>query len=40
MATKIINRDNEYKKIVIVTREVLELAPGEEIEFDGDVELV
>ena len=40
MATKITNADGDYKKIVIVTREVVDLAPGEEIEFEGDLELV
>ena len=40
MTTKILNTDGDYKKIVIVTREIVELAPGEEIEFEGDLELV
>ena len=40
MSTKIKNTDEVTKKIVIVTREIIDLAPGEEIEFDGDLELV
>ena len=40
MATKISNVENSPKKIVLVSREVVELAPGEEIVFDGDIELI
>jgi hypothetical protein len=40
MAVKITNTDGNYKQVVIVTREIVELAPGEEIEFEGDLELV
>ena len=40
MSTKVKNTDNDNKRIVIVTREIVELAPGEEIEFEGDLELV
>jgi len=40
MATKIKNMENVSKKIVIVTRETVMLDPGEEIEFNGDIELV
>ena len=40
MATKIVNTEMSPKKIVLVTREVVELGPGEEIIFDGDIELI
>ena len=40
MSTKIINTNDDNMQIVIVTREVVELAPGEELEFEGDLELV
>ena len=39
MRTKIKNTSNEPKKIYIVTREEVILEPGEELEFDGDIEL-
>jgi len=39
MRTKIKNTSNNVRKIVIVTRESVELEPGDEIEFDGDLEL-
>jgi uncharacterized cupredoxin-like copper-binding protein len=39
MNTKIKNTSNEAKDVIIVTRESVRLAPGEEIEFDGDLEL-
>ena len=39
MSTKIKNTSKEPKDVVIVTRESVQLAPGEEIEFDGDLEL-
>jgi hypothetical protein len=39
MRTKVKNTTNEPKTIYIVTREEVVLEPGEEIEFDGDVEL-
>ena len=38
--TTIINTDKKPKQVVLVTRELIELAPGEKIEFDGDIELV
>jgi len=38
--TTIVNTDRKPKQIVLVTRELVELAPGEKIEFDGDLELV
>jgi hypothetical protein len=37
--TKIKNIGSIRKKIFIVTREKVELEPGEEIEFDGEIEL-
>jgi hypothetical protein len=37
---KIINTDSKSIVIVLVTREVVQLAPGEVLEFEGDVELV
>lgn len=37
---KVKNTTNEKKSLYIVTRELVVLDPGEEIEFDGDVELV
>jgi len=40
MAIKIKNTDSEPKQVVIVTREVVNLDPGDEIEFEGDLELV
>jgi hypothetical protein len=39
MRTKIKNTTDEPKTIYIVTREKVTLEPGEEIEFDGDLEL-
>ena len=39
MRTKVKNTTNEPKTIIIVTREKVTLEPGEEIEFDGDLEL-
>ena len=39
MRTKIKNTSNNVRKIVIVTRESVKLEPGDEIEFDGDLEL-
>jgi hypothetical protein len=38
MTTKIKNTTGEIKGIVIVTREKVMLSPGEEIEFEGDLE--
>lgn len=37
---KLNNTTSQKKSIYIVTRELVELEPGEEIEFEGDVELV
>lgn len=39
MRTSIKNTTNEPKTVYIVTREEVTLEPGEEIEFDGDIEL-
>ena len=39
MMTKIKNTSQEPKDVVIVSREIVRLSPGEEIEFDGDLEL-
>jgi hypothetical protein len=39
MRIKVKNITKEIKKIIVVTREELELEPGEEVEVDGDVEL-
>ena len=39
MLTKVKNTTDESKVIYIVTREKVVLEPGEEIEFDGDLEL-
>jgi hypothetical protein len=38
MTTKIKNTTGEIKEIVIVTREKVMLSPGEEVEFEGDLE--
>jgi hypothetical protein len=38
--TIIINTDSNPKQIILVTRELVELSPGEKVEFDGDIELV
>lgn len=38
--TKIKNTEKIPKKIVIVTREMVTIQPGEEIEIDGDIELI
>jgi hypothetical protein len=38
--TIIINTDSNPKQIILVVRELVELAPGEKVEFDGDIELV
>jgi hypothetical protein len=40
MAVKVVNTETYPKQIVLVTREIVELAPGEEIEFEGDLELI
>ena len=37
---KVKNTTNKAKPIYVVTRELVVLDPGEEIEFDGDIELV
>jgi hypothetical protein len=37
---KVKNTTNRKKAIYVVTRELVILDPGEEIEFDGDIELV
>jgi hypothetical protein len=37
--TKIKNNSSELKTLIIVTRERIRLDPGEEIEFEGDLEL-
>ena len=37
---KVKNSTDEKKAIYVVTRELVILDPGEEIEFDGDIELV
>jgi hypothetical protein len=39
MRTKVKNTSDDPKTIIIVTREKVTLEPGEEIEFDGDLEL-
>ena len=39
MGAKIKNITNETMSVYIVTREKVDLDPGEEIEFDGDIEL-
>ena len=39
MPVKIKNTDMDSKKIIIVTREEVQLDPGEELEFVGDIEL-
>ena len=39
MRTKVKNTSDESTTIIIVTREKVTLEPGEEIEFDGDLEL-
>ena len=37
---KVKNTTNQTKTISVVTREQIVLDPGEEVEFDGDIELV
>ena len=37
---KVKNTTNRPKAIYVVTRELIVLEPGEEIEFEGDLELV
>jgi hypothetical protein len=37
--TKIKNNGSNRKTIFIVTRERVDLEPGDEIEFDGEIEL-
>ena len=37
---KVKNTTNQIKTIYVVTRDQVQLDPGEEIEFDGDIELV
>ena len=37
---KVKNTTNKKKQIYVVTRELVVLDPGEEIEFDGDLELI
>jgi hypothetical protein len=39
MSTKIRNSGKKVKEVTIVTREIVKLDPGEEIEFTGDIEL-
>ncbi len=39
MGWKIKNTTKEKKIVIIVTREEVELEPGEEINVDGDIEL-
>jgi len=39
MRIKVKNNTKETKTIIVVTREELELLPGEEVDVDGDVEL-
>jgi hypothetical protein len=39
MGTKIKNTGPNPKNVIIVTRERIVLEPGEEIEFEGDIEL-
>lgn len=39
MGTKIKNTGPNPKNVIIVTRERIVLEPGEEIEFEGDMEL-
>jgi hypothetical protein len=40
MVSKIKNTTKETMTVYIVTREKVDLEPNEEIEFDGDIELV
>ena len=39
MRTRVKNSSSEVMQIIVVTREEVELEPGEEIEVDGDIEL-
>lgn len=39
MSTKITNSSDKAMEIIIVSREVVRLDPGEEIEFNSDIEL-
>ena len=40
MRTRVKNTSSEVIKILVVTREEVELEPGEEIEVEGDIELL
>ena len=40
MVSKIKNITQETMSVYIVTREKVDLEPGEEIEFEGDIELI
>jgi len=40
MRTRVKNNSSEVMKIMVVTREEIELEPGEEIEVEGDIELL
>jgi hypothetical protein len=39
MSSKIRNRSEKAKEIIILTRETVTLDPGEEVEFTGYIEL-
>ena len=39
MRNRVKNSSSEVMKIIVVTREEVELEPGEEIEVDGDIEI-
>jgi hypothetical protein len=39
MSTKIKNTGYEQKKVYIIIREEVVLEPGEELEFNGDIEI-
>jgi hypothetical protein len=39
MSTKVTNSSDKAIEIIIVSREIVRLDPGEEIEFNGDIEL-
>lgn len=40
MITRVKNTSSDTIRIIVVSREEVELEPGEEIEVDGDIELI
>jgi hypothetical protein len=40
MTNTVKNSNSEYMDIIITTKEIIRLAPGEIIEYEGDIELI